>query len=616
MARSKLPKSPTQMKSLNQFRAGELPPAAVKKLTMEVNDLIAQYNATVDKVQKNQTLKDIQKKITGFNHQFSDKRHFVYSPDYHQAQRSLFEQIQGQQAILEADSSTSKSKINPSLPRIMANMSPHKVDKLMFLLMQQKVVLRDLYADEGASEEATAWMTFLSNHQFERLNAAGNSINFKVTRVLGKPANEEFILKAEDRMGVPKRAEDHLRGRLGNCFTSTEVERPALYTPTEEEKTSLRKTPTQASLYRTLMVTEYCPGGSVNRKVASANIDPNELLEDTGNIFLQMAGTLLDIQEAGCVFPDAKSSNWLLDKEDKIRIADTKSLLFVNHKGEYDVNLPENQYTTLLRTLGYYPPEFANLSFKADPVHAYILGINLYEYITTNNPTDPDSKIDFDFNLPIFRTEKGKEYSTLIQGLIKPDPDKRFSVRDAQDQLFIINNPEFKQVLTDLRALEFGKNDTQINAFIRTKHQEIDKATPEKRKEILLELQATVLALQDPALKQIKDTIEGFKKRAGAFTVGMNAKAERIERAMADLPIEERMQFLSSKKTDKVMKALASHRHWGKRGETYLTAEGKIDNKHAAQSFKDFKTLFTEKVTDKKTPDTVDTDGESRGLKH
>lgn len=364
-----------------------------------------------------------------------------------------------------------------------------------------------------------------------------------------------------------------------------------------------------------MLVTDFCKGGSVNEHRGTL-LTKQDLLTNTGKIFEQMAGTLLNIQEAGCMFPDAKITNWLVDARGKVQLADTKSFLFTDANKQYTEGLPGNKYCSMLRTGGFTPPELNDSTMSADAVHAYILGKNLY-YYASGKLGKGDDAANFTFDGVGFSGPVGQEYKAIIEGLVKPEPHERMKIREALDRLFIVNNPEFKQVFADLNALKFGENDEKMNEFIRSKQQQINNAAPDARAAILTELQQTVVALKaDKAVEGVRSVIKEFRDSAGIFTVGMNAKAERIESAMAKVSIEDRCKFLTSSNSEPVMQALASHRHWGKGGQVNLTQDGKIDAQNAAQSFKDFKAKFVDQVGEAKAPKQEAPDHEeARGMK-
>lgn len=476
-------------------------------------------------------------------------------------------------------------------------MSPEKADQLLGILINategtkksgKKLnnELSDLYEKTDTSPEANAFRKFLSTHEVSIISTV-NSKNFKVVRT--KDGNEE-VLKVDFRLSMPKNVEVHLREEISDLFIPVYAERSATCVDSEGNK-----------ICRGLVVTDFCKGGSV-AEYRSKNLV--EIAIQAGSIFQQMAGAMLDIQDAHCLFPDAKIQNWLVDEDGNLQISDTKSFLFTDTQGKYNSDVPGNKYCSFLNTEGFVPPEFYDSSFNADAAHAYILGKNLY-YFTSGKIGTVDDGAKFDFDRNFFKIPKiGPAYKELIEALVKPDPAKRMPVREALDQLFMINNPSFRDVFTELKALKFGENDKIMNQFIREKQQLIN-ATTNKRElaEILYDLRQTVTALKaDEAAKEVKNIINDYKSTAGLFTVGKNAKASRIEQSMSQLSIEERCHFMDSPKSKEVMKAIASHRHWGKSGKVYLTETGEIDTEKAAKHFKDFKAKFNEQF--KKEPKT------------
>jgi hypothetical protein len=82
------------------------------------------------------------------------------------------------------------------------------------------------------------------------------------------------------------------------------------------------------------------------------------------------------------MFPDAKLTNWLVNEEGKLILADTKSFVFVDARGNYSNSLPGNEHTGLLQTSVFRPLELGGGSANADGVHAYILGKNLHSFLT------------------------------------------------------------------------------------------------------------------------------------------------------------------------------------------------------------------------------------------
>lgn len=592
-----------EMGLLQDLDPGKLPSKDMKRFTNEVNALINRYNNKTDDSQKIEILKEIQEKIKEVEYRYRQE-HFANSPGYLQARAFLFKEIQYQYASLGV---TSLAPRNSSpLAEIIANMSSEKADELLKILVDAtagikkggkklNTALSNLYEKTDTSQEANAFREFLNKHEISFLGG-GNSKNFKIT---AKDGSEE-VLKVDYRLSMPKNVEAHLREKLTDLFIPVYVERSATCVDSEGK-----------TINRGLVVTDFCEGGSVVEHRSTLKY-VSDLVTKTGSIFQQMAGSMLDIQDAHCMFPDAKITNWLVDEEGNVRIGDTKSFLFTDEQGKYKSDIPGNKYCSFLNTPDYIPPEFDDSSFDADAAHAYILGKNLYHFTSGKVGTVNDgAKFDFDtqfFKIPTI----GPAYKELIEGLVKPDPAKRMSVREALDQLFMINNPAFREVFTELKALKFGENDKIMNQYIREKQQLIN-ATTDKRKlaEILYDLKNTVAALKnDKVAQEVRDIVDDYRSSAGLFTVGKNAKASRIEQSMSQLSIEERCHFMDSPKSKDVMKAIASHRHWGKSGKVYFTETGEIDTEKAAKHFKDFKAKFSEQF--KKEPETEQIEEQSR----
>lgn len=576
------PKKP--MPHLSEFDPGLLPSEDMDKFTKDINRLVDQYNEQEKDSGKLGILNEIQKKIQEVDYKYRPSQ-IARSPGYQEAHDSLFKDIQYQYSSLGASSFSTSNK-SSSLPELLANMSPKKVNKLLEILNQGKDADLDdeligLYRKKDKSREAEAFRQFLNEHEISFLGG-GNSKNFKVERLSD---GSESVLKVDNRLNMPRNVEAHLREKLEDKFAPIDAERTAIGT---DEKGK--------PIQRTILVTEFCKGGSVSDHRENLTTIA-ELSKSTGKIFTQMASVMLDIQRSGCMFPDSKITNWLVDENNNIRLADTKSFLFTDKNGNYHPNVPGNEYCGFLSTRSFNPPEFGQSLISADAVHAYILGKNLY-YYTSGKFNQGNDGSQYDFDGQFFKTKQGAEYKELIEGLIKPNPSERMPIREATERLFLINNPELKEVFADLHKLKFGEHDKVMNDYIHDKQKQISSAAnPGERAKILKELETTVSQLkEDKASQEVKDMIVGFREKAGFFTVGMNAKATRIENEMSKLSIEERCNFLGSDKSEHVLKAIASHRHWGKEGTTYVTKSGEIDQSKASQSFKDFKNKFKDQM--------------------
>lgn len=575
------------MQKIAPFGAGGLPATLMNQFTQDLNELIITYNQALVDTKRKEILKNIQTKTQEINYKFPQKL-LALSPGYHEASAFLFKQIKEQYASMEITSLLADLQKSSPLSEVIANMSPEKADALALILIKDSTAnlnaeLASLYSVSDINTEAVAFHAFLNTHEIKFLGG-GNSKNFEVTHLM---ANTKEVLKIDNRMSMPKSIEAHLRSKHSELFIPNRVERQVMC----EDPT------TKAPVNRTLVVTEYCSGGSVlDHRVRQKSV--TQLAEDTGLLFEQMARALLDIQNANCLFPDAKISNWLVDEQNQIRIGDTKSFLFTDTQHEFVSGLPENKYCGFLASPGYKPPEFKGGDvLYADKVHAYILGINLYIY-TAGTKNIGDNGANFDFNKPLFRNSScGPQYQKLIAELVKPHPAGRMSIQEALNQLIIIKHPKLENAITELKTLKFGQHDQQMSQFINKTLEQYSKANESEREHIFTKLQTTITSLKaDKATTEIREIIHDFRERAGIFTRGMNAKANRIEQAMANMPLEERCHFFSAEKSKEVLAALASHRSLGKSGTVYKDKKENIDGTKAAQSFKNFKRLFQEEM--------------------
>lgn len=680
----------------------------------ELNRLIKVYNDTRDKEGKIRALQGVYHyaKIVDSKYQAA---YMSFSAGYRETiHQTLYSNVKKEFAKLGILSLHKVLEINPASPpitpvnkdsfaEILANMSPEKTSRLLTILAEgAKFDLTDFKRLYSSGEEGyEEFQSFLKKHSIQFLGG-GNSKNFKITSLAD---GSEIVLKVDNRLNMPKKVEAHLREHsLKATLTPVAAERQATYV---DASSSERWT-------RTLLLTEFCAGGDLE---SHSKQRPNNAarLQSALDIYSQMGTILNDISRDGCGFPDMKNTNWLLDRNGRVRLADTKSFAFTDAVGNIDYKSPANEWCSLLSTGYMNPPEFKRwdrVPFSADKMHSFMLGKNLYQYLTQCDFEYLYGKNDaaeFDFSAPIFQSAPGRQLKTLISAMIKVDPAQRIPVSEAVSELTriqkIIAVNECNEILEKINRKGFGKADTAMNAFVMAKQAEILEAknlaevgkikdelnafeqvkvdpqliglrealvssgdrnavialnqipvkergnimaatSPEalvakelivvhrykseckrvlatiaheelgpndvamrdfieKKKraiaetsdpDVLLKLKTELTSTleqlkKDSSVKEVKSIIQDFRKNAGLLTVGMNAKATRIEDALMRVPIEERRNLHISKNPAavEVQKAIASHRYWGKRGEVYLNKDGTVDEKKAANSFKDFK---------------------------
>jgi hypothetical protein len=398
-----------------------LPPTMDARFRLDINQEINAYNLTESVPNRINTLKKIQKII-------HDAELYLLSetPDeqsqFHDFKKKLFPLIKA--AYAENGQASMPQQGGSLISSVLVNMEPEKADKLMEILqlrkgeiLQYQKELLNLYDLHDTGHDASQWRLFLSEHSIEFLGGK-NSLNFKVQNISPNDASVQ-VLKVDTRLGRHKNLEQPLRDKYGDIFMPIYAKRQVMGIVGK----------TGAS--RTLLVTDFCNQSdllnySINNAkdcLASAVID-SEIYMQTSFIMGQIADIFMAFQDAKCIFPDAKLSNWLLDKG-TVRLADTKSLMSAQNFNPMD----------MIFTPPFFPKELENQNFsgeiKAEELHVFLLGLNIYSYLTASFPQN----LDLDFSKPIFETPLGGEYQTLILNLTKNPSSLRMPLVDAKNKL-------------------------------------------------------------------------------------------------------------------------------------------------------------------------------------
>jgi hypothetical protein len=429
---------PRRLPQSNEFKKLENSNPKLNSFVESINRVIEAYNKEETSQPKIKALDRMMAVIKHFDVHLPPQT-LAQSDELHVLKSDLFQQIK--QAYAENGVHSMAKEGSSPIADILSNMSQEYADKLMEILLRNiknkselEKNLKSLYPSDEENLEANAWRKFLSGHSIEFLGG-NNSTNFKVTNIEDSRVN---VLKVDNRLNNPRNVEQHLREEHSDILTPIDADRQVKGTSPEDS----------SKISRTLLVTDFCPLGSLD-SYSKKRHDTQKYLT-TSILMGQMAEAFKGIQDANCMFPDAKAPNWLIDSNGRIRIADTKSFLFTDESGEYNRSVPGNKYIGMISTNGYITSEMQKFleggkkNLNAENVHASLLGRNIYQCLTGQMP------YNFNYNLPIFLKSPGKEYKELIEKLVKDPPHERMSLEDAQKELQnlgVMSSPKYKQLI-------------------------------------------------------------------------------------------------------------------------------------------------------------------------
>lgn len=182
------------------------------------------------------------------------------------------------------------------------------------------------------------------------------------------------------------------------------------------------------------VVTPYAAQGNLR----SFRENNNGFFDERGLIRQAVAhiGQILDFcqvcNEFNIVDFDIKLSNFLLDAQGRVFIADHKGLWKTNREGKISKSL-------IITTPTYKPPEHSNRKLNdldGEKIMTYQLGLALYEYLVV--PEHPENiaqswNLNLDFDKPIFNTPEGLLAKEFIERATASDPATRIGLQEAME---------------------------------------------------------------------------------------------------------------------------------------------------------------------------------------
>ena len=423
---------------------------------------------------------------------------------------------------------------------VLIHMSPEKISILLGILSKGKQFNEHDFRSLYKKKEKPAYETyqqFLNQHSIRFLGGV-NSIHFKIT---SRKDHSAYSLKIENRLRTPKNAETHLREHsLYDVLSTVFVERLVAC-----------KVKKETIITSALLLTNFCQGKKPQAHSARCSND-NDRIKSALHIYHQMAIILYKIQQDGCAFPDMKNSNWRVDNNNILQIADTQSFAFMDEEGRLDCTIPANTGYTLQRTRYISPPElFTQMDYppSVEKIHSYMLGKNLYQYLTKCSSRYLAKVNDaslFNFSAAIFQTAQGKRLKDLIKSMVNStNPSKRITMDKALLQLKQIKiaplQHECHMLLEKIKATYPEEQDLEMNDFFR-KRQAVLARIDNEAELIELKRELNIILVQfdnDHTMRDIQNKLLDIKTNVKK-TAGMQKKLNNIRAEIYQIPITAR----------------------------------------------------------------------------
>lgn len=536
--------------------------ASAENYVKALNQLITEFNQAETKDKKLIALQAIKKLYNQMNSQYSLDLISLHKSYQEQIQRNLGNAILEQSKLLEPEKKTTP------LETVIANMSQETLSEFMAILwknppkIEEVLTKFDFKNDTAAKDE---FMKFLTTHRITPINQSmeGNSRNFIIEKKPRDPTNPTFVLKVDARLGNAKSAEDKLReSGFQRVYSSYGEERQATFTA-----------PNNQPITAGLVLTNFFHNSDLYHYMCNQRKTNVFDVGQATNFFIQMSTMMSDMQSHGVVLPDAKLENWMVNDNNELIITDTKSLAHVTPPDtlDYYSQQSENKWIGLIWTHHLTPPEFIQRTpFSVDKMNSYLLGKNIYLYLTNCSNTLLDHKHSFndvDFNHEIFKTPVGKVYKNLIISLVKPNAKERISIKEAQAQLQFINDhlaaPQLLETWTECQDLLNKINDNKsafdvtMTAFISEMTEKMKRGQndPLQLEDIRKELTETLKVQNElKACNEVLDLIKSdMSSNDSVMTLFINDMTSRLDNCNNNLNIiEDIKNTLLAKQNDQI----------------------------------------------------------------
>lgn len=533
-------------------------------IVAEINSEIAQLNTLITAYNQSSTDEERRNKLIALYQTYqSVDSHYPpailhYISDYsakihHQLFSAIAKEATALNMVFSGDTlrqrTSKKRAATASAATLIANMTTDALRHFINALMAEDY--------QGALASGTIedpnYQQWIAHYSIEKIGQGNTSIYLIKNK---DNATDTFILKVECNRDSPYQLEAQLRQK-GAPFTIPYARRQLM----------------TSNGMITLTLTDFCSQGSLEQVREKLGSKKETVITTARSYFSQIIDALTLMQTEQTTYTDLKNANLLVTSDNRIKVGDCKSLAHsqAGQLNYYDLSKDKTAQapgaTYANRWVGNHisrhtiapeckrsmPGGVWTSPIAVEPMHAYMLGMCLYQYLSHYPDKDlekiNDGEKPFDFSLELFTSSAGKQLKILIENLTKEDPAERLSLGEAKLALALLDKTEQERatakecvtLLTTFQALGIGEDDVMMNNFISEQRQLILTAaeqSPAELAKIKRQLEVTRDAIT-PHVQALKAIISRLKKEDGLFNRA-GAKANRIEKALKAVPIAAR----------------------------------------------------------------------------
>lgn len=171
-------------------------------------------------------------------------------------------------------------------------------------------------------------------------------------------------------------------------------------------------------------------------------------------------------------------------------------------------------------------------------------------------------------------------------------PDDRTGIETELDAATVtphinIQRMTNNELLNTIQSCVVNNGDMLILDYVQEKRTQLQSMKTEDQLAIQTQLIAIARSVGSPQVKAAKEAAESLRKSSHWWTSGKKSKAQRIEQALLNTPLEKREFVITEEgSANPVQEALASQLHWGQDGNVYKNELENIDVDKTADTIK------------------------------